>query len=1322
VTRFPAGLAALILVGSASAGAPLAADDRELLRAGGAKPLVFVLLDNSASMTLDPAGGWLPAGGDDPRSRIYQAKRALFEVFREMQGLHVGFATLNQDRLRVLQKHWLYRVAVGSDTLSINYPAPGDEITIGEPFETPARGVAGSCILPLDLDSERATLSRFPKLGPRGDEVTTHWLETGGRVFQLEIAQASPASDPGTPALTLRLTLRPVLACDPLQLGSPQLAIVRVALVTPLLVRDRADSASPEPSAGSWRWSDAVSETSCAPGSGWEGNYDSGGESGDPRFDAALTDVDAFCSAGDLAGCRSLLRPTKWSASSRAFDRGDMLPFDWARDQLDALLDRLAPGHGQLEPRELRVAPLFSDRPPPGGDSLELLDSARKPILAAAGRTPIGRALLDFACWYAGPEGRTCGAEGGAIPWAEAVADEAADWACRRTDLVVIGDGDTDCSEAEPCAAIRALRDPTGVATWILRLSTAPSSALDCAAAEDAISVADGDQLTAALRRILEPIREEARPELLAKAPPLETATRDVSFVASFEPLTGTAHWRGRLEAFERPVPRRADGRPDPASARLLWDAGTALLAQAPTLEEAQSGVLRLGAGASERRVFYSRSTDDFGEPTRAGGWPAARRLLGWTDEATGDAVRQDLWEGLGLAFDPHTEALANRILSATLALKQTPGESGQASPYLLGDIFHSRPLVLAAPAEAGLFLADVGGDGSPCNQGNPGYRCFTERHRYRRRIVAAGANDGMLHLFDAGLADDAPAGGVRYGPGAGRELAAYIPRELLPSLRRRVEQPAHRYGVDADAVAADVFIDPSFRGAPNPDDREFRTVLFAGLRDGGHGYVALDVTQPDALDGNGRPRPMPGDVPSCLGSTRELDPVSPAGCGAVPWPSPLWEFSDRHYDPGLRRWVPFDEDGNGSPDLAATWSPIGVGRIRLCGASDCGPGGTEATDHWVAVFGGGMDAEGRSGNWIYMVDIETGSTLYKRSVIGAVAAGIAAIDADRDGYLDRLYAATLAGLVYRVDLTSSSGLVPRLVEQRVAALASSTAGEPIEYRVLRIPARGPGGLPQWEPRIVFDAGDETAGAEPRSIFHRPGVILVASLGRHALAFGTGDRGDLWSPSSQPERFFVLLDDGDALEGTPPLRSGDLVEISRHDDLAGINLLTHPPVGKRGWFLSLDPDERLVSSPTTLSGLTAFTTFVPEVDVSETAPSRCTKAGESRLYALNATNGGGLLASSHSVGGLYQRISGLASPPRLEARLPPPADAPGGDAIPQEPPLSESQRAMMDRLRDLQPADCRFASYRIDLEVSAAQGRLVAPIPVCLIQKAWREF
>lgn len=99
----------------------------------------------------------------------------------------------------------------------------------------------------------------------------------------------------------------------------------------------------------------------------------------------------------------------------------------------------------------------------------------------------------------------------------------------------------------------------------------------------------------------------------------------------------------------------------------------------------------------------------------------------------------------------------------------------------------------------------------------------FAEKYAQRDAMVYVGANDGMLHGFDAN---------------SGVERLAYIPGTLLDDVAD-LSQPDydHRFYVDGTPVTGDVFF-----------KSEWHTVLVSGLNNGGNAVFALDITNPDSF------------------------------------------------------------------------------------------------------------------------------------------------------------------------------------------------------------------------------------------------------------------------------------------------------------------------------------------------------------------------------------------------------------------------------------------------------------------------------------------
>lgn len=128
--------------------------------------------------------------------------------------------------------------------------------------------------------------------------------------------------------------------------------------------------------------------------------------------------------------------------------------------------------------------------------------------------------------------------------------------------------------------------------------------------------------------------------------------------------------------------------------------------------------------------------------------------------------------------------------------------------PALLGDIVNSEALYV----KKALY-----------NYADSGYASFKTGTASRRAMVYVGANDGMLHAFDATT---------------GAEVWAYIPTMVLPKLYRLADKDYardHQFYVDSSPVSGDIF-----------DGTSWKTILVGGLGAGGRGYYALDITDPN--------------------------------------------------------------------------------------------------------------------------------------------------------------------------------------------------------------------------------------------------------------------------------------------------------------------------------------------------------------------------------------------------------------------------------------------------------------------------------------------
>ena len=287
-----------------------------------------------------------------------------------------------------------------------------------------------------------------------------------------------------------------------------------------------------------------------------------------------------------------------------------------------------------------------------------------------------------------------------------------------------------------------------------------------------------------------------------------------------------------------------------------------------------------------------------------------------------------------------------------------------------------------------------------------------------------------------------------------------------------------------------------------------WRTVVLFGCRRGGASYYALDITD----------------------TTR---------------PKFLWRFTDGK--------------------IHETWSTPAIGRVKLAGQ-----------DSYVAFVGGGPTVPGddASGKALFALDVATGAKLWeyanvpgatddRRHMLFALPTSPVAVDADNDGYVDRVYSGDAGGQMWKFDVT-----------------AAETSG--------------------WKGKRLFaPASNDDVASE--SYGTAPGV----TMDRHRkiwLLFGTTAR-QRAAHAPAPGRFFALRDDGDMTNGA-----------TLSEDSAGIKDVSGgAPSGSRGWYLLLSRGERVLGAPNVFNGTALFTTLVSK--------RGCAAGGTAKLYAVRAWTG-----------------------------------------------------------------------------------------------------
>jgi hypothetical protein len=534
---------------------------------------------------------------------------------------------------------------------------------------------------------------------------------------------------------------------------------------------------------------------------------------------------------------------------------------------------------------------------------------------------------------------------------------------------------------------------------------------------------------------------------------------------------------------------------------------------------------------------------------------------------------------------------------------------------HKLGDIFHSEPLVSLPPRYYQYLSTNLTPRTSSSTTGEP-YLDFANRNSKRRKVLFVGANDGFLHAFDTGVwGRDTSNFPTTFDLGTGREIFAYAPRAVMknkfPNLLNF--QPLAQYFVDGSPAAADVFIDPAFVATPSPSNRVWRTVLVGGLRQGGSGYFALDVTQPDNIDTT-TASPTFGEIvgnkdasPGCLDGGG-----SSCVAGSVPnrkYPEILWEFAD----PGA---ACSDPCGTVPSSLGETWSRPVMGRIKVHDPSSTTADGSGFDDRYVAIFGGGLDpnftpgddvaAKLPRGRAFYMVDVETGKILFKTTE-GIDGAGTvvnlapapsapAVADYNDDGYLDVAYLGDVNGNMWRVDLTPDT---------------SASRGE-----------FSSGQLHGYVPFLVYNGCGAASGVCPneQAIFFEPGIVFLGGGGAPptlGIAFGTGNRADLARSNNQTNSFLYVVDQG---QTTTTLARSDL-----HDLTPGVGApcpLPYDPISCTGAVNGFALDfssinEKTTSTVFSTQGYLSLITFTPD------SVSPCETNGSSYRYVFFFQTGQG---------------------------------------------------------------------------------------------------
>ncbi len=542
----------------------------------------------------------------------------------------------------------------------------------------------------------------------------------------------------------------------------------------------------------------------------------------------------------------------------------------------------------------------------------------------------------------------------------------------------------------------------------------------------------------------------------------------------------------------------------------------------------------------------------------------------------------------------------ADEIPSTMRSRKIFVDSDGDTTPdtegfWRLGDIIYSTPAVVSRPMEN---YDDIYSD--------PTYGTFEKQYAWgsgptptpRPTVIYVGANDGMLHAFNAGCyrpGDDRSTGthehgryteeypsyftsSLGYTPDRGDEIWAYIPRALLPHLQWLADPNyTHVYYVDMKPKVVDARIFPS--DATHPDG--WGTVLIGGLRLGGGLYEVDDFNQ----DGTS------GDTMTFSSCFFALDVTNPGD------PQLLWEFSDPNH-------------------LGFTTCYPAVVRV----------GERDARGDWYVVLGSGpTDYDGTSNQQasIFVLDLLTGNVvrrfgqnpggdgfpalppLESRAFLG----GAASMDMNLDYQTNAVYIGesfeTIGlgdwnGRMYRILIASpDTDIYPGPASWKVSLLASTKFNQAImappglatDYQNTPWIYWGTGRFFSEDDKVAFDTqsfygvkdmtladGDDAEGVHPNELIDVSNAVVT--FGQPSTVTGISS---VPADSSWQE----MLNTMRGSEASPT--HGWMLDVT---DIAGDNA-----------------GERVLEKPSIFGGLAMFTSFRPNEDI-------CGFGGHGRLYAI----------------------------------------------------------------------------------------------------------
>ena len=457
-----------------------------------------------------------------------------------------------------------------------------------------------------------------------------------------------------------------------------------------------------------------------------------------------------------------------------------------------------------------------------------------------------------------------------------------------------------------------------------------------------------------------------------------------------------------------------------------------------------------------------------------------------------------------------------------------------------LGDIIHSTPHYVGIP-NAGYSDSEM-----------PGYASFRTLHASRSAIIYTGANDGMLHAFNAV---------------SGEEVFAYIPREIVPNLKLLTalgygKTVPHKYFVDGAPMVADAYVGSSWK-----------TVLAGGLNAGGQGVYALDITN---LKDSTNPTTFSETTTNAVNTV-------------------LWEFTDE--DDADLGYTFIDPTTNHLTKQSSQIAKMANGKWAVIFGN--GYNNSEADGHasttghaylYILFIEQGLDGVWTSGTDYIKIDTDKGSVSSPNGL-----ATPNPIDTDGDGDIDFIYAGDLFGNLWKFDVsdTDTDDWEIKISGDKPLFTAKDASNNVQAITTAPLITRHPDGdymigfatgkynehsdLSDTSEQTIYGIWDENHNISDRSLLVEQTVLNQTTIGGNDFRVTSSNVVDYISKKGW---FMDLPETGERVDINPVIRDGRFVFVTRTPSTVTCD------AGGTSWLMELDylTGGRLDISPFDVNG------------------------------------------------------------------------------------------------------------------------------------------